>query len=50
MIKSGVSHPIFKPKVVRYIFLVADIFSFTIQVCGGGLTAISDISIAQTGK
>lgn len=50
MIKTGVTHPIFKPKIVRYIFLIADICSFTIQVSGGGLTAISDISIAQLGE
>lgn len=49
MIKTGVHHPIFKPKIVRWIFLVADIISFFIQVSGGGLTANSDPNMAKMG-
>jgi len=50
MIKTKVEHPIFKPNVVRWMFLSVDIASFFIQVSGGGLTAISDRNLALMGS
>ena len=50
MVKTNVIHPIFKPNIVRYVFLAGDIFSFIIQSSGGGLSASKDPNNAKTGK
>ncbi|KYQ89971.1 hypothetical protein DLAC_11728 [Tieghemostelium lacteum] len=37
MKKTGISHPIFKPKFVKFFFLGIDVFSLIIQSTGGAL-------------
>jgi len=49
MLKAGVYHPIFRPKVVRWLFLAVDIFSFFIQAGGGGLSAAKDQATSKLG-
>ncbi|EGG19987.1 hypothetical protein DFA_07102 [Cavenderia fasciculata] len=41
MKKTGITHPIFRPKVVKYLFLIVDICSIFIQSAGGALLAQS---------
>ncbi|KAM9979302.1 hypothetical protein ACTFIY_008555 [Dictyostelium cf. discoideum] len=41
MKRTGIQHPIFKPNVVKYLFLIVDIFSIIIQGAGGALLAQS---------
>jgi len=50
MIKTGVHHPIFTPKRVRWMFLWADVTSFLIQIAGGGLTASTNIQTSLMGS
>jgi len=49
MMKAGVYHPIFRPRVIRWMFLGIDIFSFFIQAGGGGLSAANDIATSRIG-
>jgi len=49
MLKAGVYHPIFRPRIVRWMFLAIDIFSFFIQAGGGGLSADNDPTTSRIG-
>jgi len=52
MKKTGISHPIFKPNVVKYLFLGVDIFSIIVQGAGGALLSqtVDKPDLATTAK
>lgn len=49
MRKTGIAHPVFRPNIVRWIFLVADILSFIIQSTGGAITTSKDLTVSKNG-